>query len=263
LGLRGVFLMALGPPGQGAAAGGQMGQPASGLAAPLDGILEHSREWCESLKSVVSRPFQRQRPWKDPSMDLTDEELVRLAQRDESWAFEELVRRHHGKVYSIAHHMCEGNREEAMDMTQEAFLRAFRNLRKFRGESTFYTWLYRIAINACLDGRRRRRSWEQWLSFSRSAHRDAEADEDAMAMEPDSAMDANPLEVLSGKELSGKIRRAMASLPERQRVAFQLKVLHGMNIKEISRIMGAAEGTVKSHLFRATRSLQEALKEWK
>lgn len=240
-----------------------MGSLASGAMTSLVGVVPDKLPCYESLMAVVRRRSQRRRDWEVPSMDLTDEELVERARGNETWAFEELVRRHHGKVHSIAHHMCEGNAEEASDMTQEAFLRAFRNLRKFRGESTFYTWLYRIVINTCLDGRRKRRKWEQMLSFSRSRQADEESNEEPLETEPDSAMDSNPLEVLSGKLLSKTLRRAMASLPERQRVAFQLKVLHGMNIREISKVMDAAEGTVKSHLFRATRSLQEALKDWK
>lgn len=240
-----------------------MGAVASGAPPSLVGVVPDSLLCYKSFKAVVWQRAEGQGEWEVPSMDLTDEELVERARGNKPGAFEELVRRHQGKVYSIAHHMCEGNAEEASDMTQESFLRAFRNLRKFRGESTFYTWLYRIVINTCLDGRRRRRRWEQMLSFSRSRQADEDSDEEPLEMEPDSAMESNPLEVLSGKQLSRRLREAMASLPERQRVAFQLKVLHGMNIKEISKVMDAAEGTVKSHLFRATRSLQEALKDWK
>ncbi len=246
-----------------ATAGGEMGTVASGATTSSLSVVPDSLLCYESLEAVACQMSQGQRHWEVPSMDLTDEELVERAKANEPRAFEELVRRHHSKVHSIAHHMCEGNAEEASDMTQEAFLRAFRNLRKFRGESTFYTWLYRIVINTCLDGRRRRRRWEQMLSLSRSRQADEDSEEEPLEMEPDSAMDSNPLEVLSGKQLSRRLRKAMASLPERQRVAFQLKVLHGMNLREISEVMDAAEGTVKSHLFRATRSLQEALKDWK
>ncbi len=256
-------MAALGQLGIGAAAGGEMGSVASGATTSWVVVVPEELLCYKSLKAVLCQRGEGRRHWEVPSMDLTDEELVERAQGNEPWAFEELVRRHQGRVHSIAHHMCEGNTEEASDMTQEAFLRAFRNLRKFRGESTFYTWLYRIVINTCLDGRRRRRRWEQMLSFSRSRQADEEGDEEPLATEPDPAIDSNPLEVLSGKLLSRRLRRAMASLPERQRVAFQLKVLHGMNIREISKVMDAAEGTVKSHLFRATRSLQEALKDWK
>jgi RNA polymerase sigma-70 factor (ECF subfamily) len=74
--------------------------------------------------------------------------------------------------------------------------------------------------------------------------------------------DNNPMAVLRGKQLTREVRKALMSLPERQRVAFQLKVLQGMTIREISQVMGSAEGTVKSHLFRATHSLRNVLKDW-
>lgn len=73
---------------------------------------------------------------------------------------------------------------------------------------------------------------------------------------------SNPMAALSNKQLAQEIRQALASLPEKQRVVFQLKVIHGMRIREIAKIMGSAEGTVKSHLFRATHFMREALQEW-
>lgn len=191
-----------------------------------------------------------------------DEGLVARAQEGEQWAFEELVSRYQQKAYAIAYHMCCGDSEEAKDLTQESFLRAFRNLRNFRRDSSFYTWFYRIVVNTCLDGKRRHRRWERIFSSRRPTK---EGDEPLLEMteeRPEPGEDTNPMAVLSGKQLSGEIRKALMSLPERQRVAFQLKVFQGMSIREIAQVLGAAEGTVKSHLFRATHSLQEALKDW-
>jgi RNA polymerase sigma-70 factor (ECF subfamily) len=79
---------------------------------------------------------------------------------------------------------------------------------------------------------------------------------------PDPKEYANPMTALDNKQLSKEIKEALASLPEKQRVVFQLKVLHGMRIREIAQIMGSAEGTVKSHLFRATQFMRDALQEW-
>lgn len=194
-------------------------------------------------------------------MDLTDEELVALAQGGDRKAFGELVVRHQQRAYSLALHMCLGDVQEAQDLTQEAFLRAFRNIGNFRGHSTFYTWLFRIVVNTCLDGRRKRSRWENLFSFWRSRSEENE-ESDELETQPDQTPGADPLANLSGRELSKEVRKALAELPPRQRMALQLKVIQGMNLKEIADIMGAAEGTVKSHLFRATHRLQRTLKDW-
>lgn len=195
------------------------------------------------------------------SMDLTDEELVGLAQEGDRKAFEELVVRHQDRAYSLALHMCLGDMQEAQDLTQEAFLRAFRSIRNFRGDSAFYTWLFRIVVNTCLDGRRRRLHWENLFSFWRNRLDDHE-EVDELEAQPDLRPGADPLANLSGRDLYKEVRKALRELPPRQRMALQLKVLHGMSLKEIAETMGTAEGTVKSHLFRATHRLQRALKDW-
>ena len=192
-------------------------------------------------------------------MSLKDEELIARAQEDEQLAIEEFVCRYHQKAYAIAYYMCSGDREEAQDLTQEAFLRALRNIKKFRGDSSFYTWFYRIVVNTCLDGRRRRRRWER--IFSRAGERE-EWTREVPEEQPDMGEASNPMDVLSGNQLTLEVRKALMTLPERQRIAFQLKVFQGMSIREIAHMMGSAEGTVKSQIFRATHSLRTALKDW-
>jgi len=191
-------------------------------------------------------------------MSMKDEELIARAQEDDQWAIEEFVCRYHQKAYAIAYYIS-GDREEAEDLTQEAFLRVFRNIKKFRGDSSFYTWFYRIVVNTCLDGRRRRRRWEQ--IFSRPGERE-ERTKEVPEEQPDMGKASNPMDALSGKQLNLEVRKALMTLPERQRIAFQLKVFHGMSIREIAHVMGSAEGTVKSQLFRAIHSLRTALKDW-
>ena len=195
-------------------------------------------------------------------MLLKDEELVPRAQKDDQWAIEEFVSRYQQKAYAIAYHMCSGDSEEAQDLTQEAFLKVFRNIKKFRGDSSFYTWFYRIVLNTCLDGRRRRRRWERIFSLWRPGQREEETSKEVLEKQPDMGEGNNPMMVLSGKQLTREIRKTLMSLPERQRVVFQLKVFQEMSIREIAQVMGSAEGTVKSHLFRATHSLRTALKDW-
>jgi len=192
----------------------------------------------------------------------SDEALVARALEGDRSAAAELVGRYHKKAYGIAYHLCAGNTEEARDFTQEAFLHAFAKLGTFRGRSSFYTWFYRILVNTCRDGRRRVWRWKQRFAFWRSAPEESATEPPTLENHPDPAEGSDPAAVLTSKELHERLRKAMLSLPQKQRTAFQLKVLHGMTIHEIAEVMNAAEGTVKSHLFRATQHLREALSDW-
>ena len=190
---------------------------------------------------------------------LKDEDLVARARKSDQRATETLVHRYQQKAYAIAYHFSDGNMLEAEDLTQEAFLRAFQNLENFRGDSSFYTWFYRILVNVCLDGRRRRNRWHKiFLPWQRES-----ADKGLSPEErPDPEAHERSLKTISEKQLSRDIRETLKSLPEKQRLAFQLKALHGMSIQEVARVMGTAEGTVKSHLFRATQFLRDKFKDW-
>ena len=191
----------------------------------------------------------------DPA-SLEDHRLVDFARGGERWAMDELVHRYRNKAFAIAYHLCSGQEQDAEDFTQEAFLRAFQNLHKFRGDSTFYTWFYRILVNICLDGKRRQNRWRKLFSPFFSKQREAYHEA------TDVAGDIHTDREVKSRQLSRDIQRAIRALPEKQRVAFQLKALQGMRIGEIAQVMGTAEGTVKSHLFRATHSLRQALKDW-
>jgi len=196
---------------------------------------------------------------RQPLSPLNDVELVDRARSRDQWAAEELVHRYEQKAYAIAYHFTDGNVQEAEDLTQEAFLKAFQNLEHFRGDSSFYTWFYRILVNVCLDGRRRNSRWQKvflpWQSSSADKGISPEERADPEAHE-------HSLKAIREKELSKEIRNSIKSLPEKQRVAFQLKAFHGMSISEIAHVMNTAEGTVKSHLFRATHVLREKFKDW-
>jgi RNA polymerase sigma-70 factor (ECF subfamily) len=201
-------------------------------------------------------------PGKISPMLLSDEALVVRAQKDDAWATEQLIHRYQQRAYGIAYHMCFGDRELAQDFTQEAFLKVFKNLKKFRGKSSFYTWFYRIVVNTCKDGMRRQRRWERILSLWRWGE-DGEASlHGSTEGEPEMEASFNPMQDLSGKQMAEKAQEVLQSLSEKQRVVFQLKVLQEMSIAEIAQVMKMAEGTVKSHLFRATHVLRDALKDW-
>jgi RNA polymerase sigma-70 factor (ECF subfamily) len=196
------------------------------------------------------------------SQSRDDEELVRRAQEDDLWAAEQLVRRYQKKVYSLAYQMSFGDREEALDLTQESFLRVFRSIKRFRGDSSFHTWLYRIVVNACMDARRRRGRWSK-VFFSRRTNENGQTNPDKDIEDSAMADDkSDPLSAVSSEQLKRDIKKALSALSKKQQIIFQLKVFQEMSIPEIAQTMGLAEGTVKSHLFRATQSVRNLLQGW-
>jgi RNA polymerase sigma-70 factor (ECF subfamily) len=201
-------------------------------------------------------------PEEGPEEPVSDLGLVARARKKDPAAAEELVRRYHQKAYALAYRTCSGDAEEARDLTQEAFLHVFRNLHKFEGRSSFYTWLYQIVVNTCLDGLRRQRRRKRTFSFWRSGSEGGEGIGEIPEEHPDSDGDSNPLATLSKNELKRQVQKALGSLSDHQRMVFELKVFEEMSIPEIAKITNSAEGTVKSHLFRATRHIRRALSDW-
>jgi RNA polymerase sigma-70 factor (ECF subfamily) len=191
-----------------------------------------------------------------------DEELVRRAKNDDPWAIEQLVLRYQKKVYAIAYQMLSGDAEEARDRTQDAFLQVFRKIKQFKGKSSFYTWLYRIVINTCIDARRRRRRFKEIFFPWRLEKNKEKAPENLLEQLPDTDGNSDPLATASRRQLEEDVKSALNQLSERQRTIFQLKVFQEMSIAEIAESMGLAPGTVKTHLFRATRVVQKQLKGW-
>lgn len=189
-------------------------------------------------------------------------ELIRRARGNDPWAADLLVRRYQKKVYGIAFQLCGFDAEEARDTAQEALLQVFRNLGQFEGRSRFSTWLHRIAVNACLDARRRRRRWFRMILPRRTERRDEGDPEDPLDNIPAPEDGMDPVSSLSSAELKRDVMGALRGLSEHQRTVFQLKVFQEMSIPEIAAVMGMAEGTVKSHLFRATQSVRGQLRQW-
>ena len=181
-----------------------------------------------------------------------DEELVALAQSGKREAFELLVERYKRKAYRIAVDFTR-DREEAKDLSQEAFLRAYTHLKGFNRQAAFSTWFYRILVNLCVDYRRRRGrvSWEPLDEKAEVAAERGEMKRTACA--PDQAATA--------KEVSLRVGIALQALPSKQRTAFLLRNHQGLSIREIAKIMQTAEGTVKAHLHRAVTSLRQSLAE--
>lgn len=182
-----------------------------------------------------------------------DEELVASARRGDRRAFDELVNRHKHRAYHIAFDFTRDG-EDAKDLSQEAFLKAFANLRNFDGRSSFYTWFYRILVNLCLDYKRRHKRAPA-EEFDESA---------AGRIDPshDLARPRSPEQEIFARQISVKVGAALEALPARQRAAFVLKNHQGLSIKEIAELLDTAEGTVKVHLHRAVRALRQQLAEF-
>jgi RNA polymerase sigma-70 factor (ECF subfamily) len=195
--------------------------------------------------------------------DAPDErDLVRRAQHGELPAIEALIGRYQKKVYGIAYQFCGQDRAEAQDMAQEALLHVFKNIKRFEGRSRFSTWLHRVAVNACLDLRRRRRRWTELIFPWRSTPGDNRPPPDPMESIPAPPESGDPLAQVTGNELKRDLASALEALSAQQRIVFQLKVFQDLSVAEIAEITGLAAGTVKSHLFRATHSVRARLRSW-
>ncbi|RMG36735.1 MAG: sigma-70 family RNA polymerase sigma factor [Planctomycetota bacterium] len=180
-----------------------------------------------------------------------DRALVAQAQQGDAAAFETLVRRYYQRLYRILAVQL-GNEEDARDVVQETFLRAFRHLGTFRGDCSFYSWLYRIAQNAAVDSVRRRRRRRRTRSLE-------DLRETAGIETSDGNPTAQPSHGLDTEERQRMVREAIAQLPEEFRTVLVLRELDGLNYEQIAEAIGHPVGTVRSRLHRARAQLKELL----
>ena len=186
-----------------------------------------------------------------------DDELVREAQRGQRTSFDTLVRRYDQSVLRLALHML-GNEQDAQDVHQEAFIKAYRHLGNFRFECSFYTWLYRIVTNLCLDQMRRRKSRRE----DPATAIDTDGEElDLMSNVRDERAMANPGRELDRKVMAARIGEALEKLTPRERMVFELKHFEGLKLRTIGEMLSTTEETAKNTLFRATRKLRTNLQE--
>jgi RNA polymerase sigma-70 factor, ECF subfamily len=184
-----------------------------------------------------------------------DTQLIREAQQGNTAAFEELVRQYDRAVLRLATHLT-GSPEDGQDVYQEAFLRAYVNLGSFRFECSFYTWLYRIVTNLCLDHLRRKRSRNRDVTTTVFPDGEEGAVLDRVA---DERPDTSPEHRLVNRELRTLIVRALRRLSPRERAVFELKHYHGLRLRTVAGMLNTTEGTIKNTLFRATHKLRTEL----
>ncbi len=182
----------------------------------------------------------------------TDEELVRRIKSSDDAAFNVLIERYKKMGFSLAHHMT-GSIEDAEDISQDAFVIVYEQIAKFRGESSFKTWFYKIVLNLCRRHYKKNRL-ASVFSIHSLFHKEGEEKEMSIPVE------SNPESELLTKQMGGSIMAAITKLSAKQREVFVMKHIKGLKISEIAEIMGCAEGTIKVHLFRAIRELQKTLK---
>lgn len=195
---------------------------------------------------------------KKDSPAYDERRLIRQAKRGDERAFRMLMEKYRRRVYAVAYGMVR-DREEALDISQEVFIKVYRYLGTFQGSSSFYTWLYRVTVNLSID-HIRRRSRRDSLEFD-DAIRRREPD-DTEALVTPSFLDSNPLRAAGRRELSERIQQALDTLSEAHRAVLVLREIEGLSYSEIARTLKIHKGTVMSRLHHARRNLQAALRDY-
>jgi RNA polymerase sigma-70 factor (ECF subfamily) len=180
-------------------------------------------------------------------VESSDWELVQKCQAGEIGAFQELVSRYHQKIYVVIVGLLH-NREDALDVAQETFFRAYRKIKSFQGGSSFYTWLYRIAVNIAIDSQRRQK--RNPLDFRETM--------DGL-FEEQNEVARDPFSDVHDRELREKLLSAINDLTPEHKAVIILRTVEGLSYKDIGEILGCSEGTVMSRLHYARKKLQQKL----
>jgi RNA polymerase sigma-70 factor (ECF subfamily) len=187
---------------------------------------------------------------------LNDTELVQSAQQGDMNAFEELVYRHDKEVFAIAARYV-NRAEDAKDLYQEVFLRVYRGLSKFRFQSEFSTWLYRIATNVCLTHQDRRKK-----NFPLLYDYDTEKDDiESRTLSANSDASRSSDQHTLNSEISQRVQEALNVLSPQQKLVFTLRHYEGYKLKEIAGMINCSEGAVKKYLFTATQRMRQQLQD--
>ena len=211
---------------------------------------------------IMTEPARRKAPHEEEQVQtpaappqIDEMVLVRKARNGDLESYDELVKRYQERIYATIYHMT-SNHEDANDLAQEAFIKAFHALKSFKGGSSFYTWVYRIAVNKTINFLKQRKNKAQMslddLDFN------AEHDPDLVAL----ISDKTPRREVNLAELQEKLNAAMQKLSEPHRLVVTLHDVQGLSHEEIAKIMDCNIGTVRSRLFYARQQLQAYLSDY-
>lgn len=184
---------------------------------------------------------------------INENELVKLVQSGDTEAFNPLILKYEKKIYNLIYKRVR-DRETARDLCQEVFLKAWRALPNFKNQSIFYTWLYKIAVNCCIDYIRKRNKQFVYVC--------EELPENPDGVFPILQAQLSPCEILEIEELGYVIRKTVHQLPPKQQRVFRLYYFHDLPIKEIAVRINKTESTVKAHLHQARRNLRNMLRPY-
>jgi len=215
-------------------------------------------EWSHTkaeLEKTIVRPLVLAPQEAADGEELDDLTLVRRAQREDTRAYDALVRRYQERIYATVYHMT-SNHEDANDLAQDTFIKAFRALKSFKGDSSFYTWIYRIAVNKTINFLKQRKN-RVHMSLN-DVDFNAENDPDLVAL----VSELTPRRDLGLSELQEKLNGAMLKLSEHHRMVVTLHDVQGLSHEEIGKIMDCNVGTVRSRLFYARQQLQAYLSDY-
>jgi RNA polymerase sigma-70 factor, ECF subfamily len=176
---------------------------------------------------------------------INESDLIKEFKKGDPSAFEALVRKYQDRIYNLCLYMLQ-DPQDAQDAAQDVFLKAYRGLKDFRPDSSIYTWLYRIAVNACLDYKKKSR---------RQAFRSEPLTQDLPSDEP------FPEQVYESREIPHSVRLALQKLPEKLRAAILLREIEELSYEEIAKVLGTSVGTVKSRISRGREELRHLLKK--
>ena len=195
-------------------------------------------------------------PATEREIDLQhDEALVRRTQKGDSSAFDVLVGRYKERLYATVYHMT-SNHEDANDLVQDTFIKAYKSLQSFRGQSSFYTWVYRIAVNRTINFIKRRKNRNQYSLDDMDSS--IQTDPDLVEL----MSHVTPRREVALTELQQKLNEALQHLSEPHRAVVTMHDIQGMTHADIARVMKCSEGTVRSRLFYARQQLQGLLSDY-
>lgn len=207
-----------------------------------------------SEQPVPATPAEEPEPKDAETEDVREvvRGLVTRTKKGDRAAYKELVERYQKRVFGILFGMLH-SREDAMELTQDVFIKVYQRIGEFEEKSSFYTWVYRIAVNLAIDFRRR--EWKKVHTEYDDSVADSGADDAIFQRDR-----RNPEEATRDKELGDQINRALETLPDEQRAVLTMREVDGLSYQEMADVMGCSIGTIMSRLFYARKKMQAALK---